>query len=386
MFQVLGGLEAMREEPSSAQLFKPLKVGRCHLQHRMIMAPTTRFRADGQGVPLPFVQEYYGQRASVPGTLLITEATDITPKAMRYKHVPGIWSEPQREAWREIVSRVHSKKCFIFCQLWATGRAADPDVLADMKDLISSSAVPVEEKGPLPRALTEDEIQQCIADFAQAARNAINAGFDGVEIHGANGYLIDQFTQKSCNHRQDRWGGSIENRARFAVEVTRAVIEAVGADRVGVKLSPYSQYLGMGTMDELVPQFEYLIAQMRRLDVAYLHLANSRWLDEEKPHPDPNHEVFVRVWGQSSPILLAGGYDAASAEKVTEQMAAATYTNVAIAFGRYFISTPDLPFRVMAGIQLQKYDRASFYSTLSREGYLDYPFSAEYMALHNFPV
>lgn len=206
------------------------------------MAPTTRFRADGQGVPLPFVQEYYGQRASVPGTLLITEATDITPKAMGYKHVPGIWSEPQREAWREIVSRVHSKKCFIFCQLWATGRAADPDVLADMKDLISSSAVPVEEKGPLPRALTEDEIQQCIADFAQAARNAINAGFDGVEIHGANGYLIDQFTQKSCNHRQDRWGGSIENRARFAVEVTRAVIEAVGADRVGVKLSPYGRH------------------------------------------------------------------------------------------------------------------------------------------------
>jgi NADPH2 dehydrogenase/chanoclavine-I aldehyde reductase len=177
---------------------------------------------------------------------------------------------------------------------------------------------------------------------------------------------------------------TIENRARFAVEVTRAVIEAVGADRVGVKLSPYSQYLGMGTMDELVPQFEYLIAQLRRLDLAYLHLANSRWLDEEKPHPDPNHEVFVRVWGQSAPILLAGGYDAASADEVTEKMSAATYANVAIAFGRYFISTPDLPFRVMVGIQLQKYDRASFYSILSKEGYLDYPFSAEFMALHAF--
>jgi 2,4-dienoyl-CoA reductase-like NADH-dependent reductase (Old Yellow Enzyme family) len=164
----------------------------------MIMAPTTRFRADGQGIPLPFVQEYYHQRASVPGTLLITEATDISPQAMGYKHVPGIWSAPQCEAWREIVSRVHSKNCFIFCQLWATGRAAEPDLLADMKyDLVSSSAVPVEPEGPLPRALTEDEIQQYIADFAQAARNAIDAGFDGVEIHGANGYLIDQFTQKS---------------------------------------------------------------------------------------------------------------------------------------------------------------------------------------------
>lgn len=373
----------MHEQPYSSKLFKPLTVGRCHLQHRTIMAPTTRFRADESGVPLPFVQDYYAQRASVPGTLLITEATDISPQATGYAHVPGIWSPAQCKAWKEIVSCVQSKNCYIFCQLWATGRAAEPDVLANTGfDLVSSSAVPVEPATPVPRALTEDEIRQYIVDFAQAAQNAINAGFDGVEIHGANGYLIDQFTQASSNHRRDRWGGNIENRARFAIEVTRAIVEAVGAERVGVKLSPWSQYLGMGTMEELVPQFEYLITQLRRLNIAYLHLANSRWLDEEKPHPDPHHEVFVRAWGQSTPILLAGGYDAASAQQVTDVLYAG-YDNVAIAFGRYFISTPDLPFRIKAGVQLQTYDRASFYSTLSKEGYLDYPFCDEFLALHS---
>jgi NADPH2 dehydrogenase/chanoclavine-I aldehyde reductase len=278
---------------------------------------------------------------------------------------------------------VHSKKSYIFCQLWATGRAAEPDVLANTGfDLVSSSAVPLDPAAPMPRALTEDEIRQYIADFAQAARNAIDAGFDGVEIHGANGYLIDQFTQASSNHRQDRWGGDVEKRAQFAIKVTQAVIEDVGANRVGVKLSPWSQYLGMGTMEGLVPQFEYLIFQLRRLNLAYLHLANSRWLDEGNPHPDPHHEVFVRAWGLSTPILLAGGYDAASAQRVTDVLYAG-HDNVAIAFGRYFISTPDLPFRIKAGVQLQAYDRASFYSTLTKEGYLYYPFSPEFLALHS---
>ncbi|KAF7593453.1 hypothetical protein BBP40_011459 [Aspergillus hancockii] len=240
------------------------------------MAPTTQYRADESGAPLPFVQEYYAQRASVPDTLPITEATDISPQATGYVYIPGIWSLAQCKAWKEIVSRA------------------------------------------------------------------------------------------SSNHRRDYWGGRIEKHARFAIEVIRAVVEAVGANRVGVKLSPWSQYLGMRTMEKLVPQFEYLVFQLRRLNLAYLHLANSRWLDEENPHPDPPYEVFVQAWGLSTPILLAGGYDAASAQQVIDVLYA-VYDNITIAFGRYFISTPDLPFRVKAGVQLQTSDWASFYTTLSKE-------------------
>ena len=342
------------------------------------MAPTTRYRADESNTPLPLVKEYYGQRASVPGTLLISEATDISAPATGYAHVPGIWCAKHIQAWKDIVGRVHSKGSFIFCQLWATGRAADPDVLeAKGLELVSSSAVALED-GPTPRALADAEIYQYINDFAQAARNAMVAGFDGVEIHGANGYLIDQFTQTPCNQRSDQWGGSIANRSRFLLEVTRAVVAAIGAPRVGVKLSPWSQYLGMGIMDDLVPQFEYLISELKECDIAYLHLANSRWLDEENAHPDPHHKAFVKAWGTEKAVILAGGYDAESAQQLVEELYKG-YDNVAVAFGRFFISNPDFAFRVKEGIQLQGYDRSSFYTTLSATGYLDYQFSPEFL-------
>jgi len=368
----------MTKTTNNSILFNPLHVGSCELEHRLIMAPTTRYRADESNTQLPFVKEYYGQRASVPGTLLISEANDISAPATGYAHVPGIWCAKHIQAWKDIVDRVHSKRSFIFCQLWATGRAAEPDVLeAKGLELVSSSAVALED-GPTPRALADAEIYQYINDFAQAARNAMVAGFDGVEIHGANGYLIDQFTQASCNQRSDQWGGSIPNRSRFLIEVTRAVVAAIGAPRVGVKLSPWSQYLGMGIMDDLVPQFEYLISELKECDIAYLHLANSRWLDEENAHPDPHHKAFVKAWGTEKPVILAGGYDAESAKQLVEELYKG-YDNVAVAFGRFFISNPDLAFRVKEGIQLQGYDRSSFYTTLSAKGYLDYRFSPEFL-------
>ena len=342
------------------------------------MSPLTRFRADDSSLPLPFVQEYYGQRASVPGTLLISEATAISSRAVGFSNVPGIWSAEQIQAWKEVAERVHSQGSFIFLQLWATGRSAQPDRLKGGDfDHASSSAIPVEPGDPVPRALTETEIQDCVDEYAQAARNAVAAGMDGVEIHGANGYLIDQFTQETCNQRTDHWGGSVENRARFALEVTKAVVAAVGPDRVGIKLTPWGKIQGMGTMHDLAAQFQYLVSNLLGIGLAYLHLANSRWLDETPPEEE-NNETFVRIWGRSSPVLLAGGYDLASATQEVD-ITCKGY-DVAIAFGRLFISNPDLPFRVREGLDFQKYDRDTFYTPLSKEGYLDYAFSPEFLA------
>lgn len=339
----------------------------------------TRFRADDSAVPLPFVKEYYKQRASIPGTLLITEATAISSQSQGFANVPGIWTLPQIHAWREVVDSVHSNGSYIWLQLWATGRSSEMGVLATKGlDLTSSSAVPAGPDEPTPRALTEREIETYIEEHVQAAKNAMLAGFDGVEIHGANGFLIDQFFQASCNQRSDGWGGSIQKRARFGLEITKRIVDAIGADRVGMKLSPWSTFQGMGTMRGLVPQFEYVLARLHEMDIAYLHLANSRWV-EDVTHPDADNETFVRMWGKSKPVLLAGGYDAASARRVVDKTYAG-YGNVAVVFGRLYISNPDLPFRVQHGLRLQEYDRDTFYVPFSDKGYLDYPFSDEFLA------
>ncbi|KAE8351818.1 chanoclavine-I aldehyde oxidoreductase [Aspergillus coremiiformis] len=363
----------------SSNLFQPLQVGRCLLQHKLVLSPMTRFRADDHAVPLPFVKEYYAQRACVPGTLLITEATAISPRAKGFANVPGIWTGAQIRAWREVVDAVHRKGSYLWLQLWATGRSAEVDVLtANGFDLTSSSAVPVGPDEPTPRALTAAEIETYIDEHVQAAKNAMQAGFDGVEIHGANGFLIDQFFQASCNQREDAWGGSIPNRARLGLDITRRIVDAIGADRVGMKLSPWSTFQGMGTMRDLVPQFEFIIARLGEMDLAYLHLANSRWV-EDITHPDADNETFVHLWGTAKPVLLAGGYDAESARRVVDQ----TYADspqVAVVFGRLYISNPDLPFRVQRGIPLQPYDRDTFYVPFSDKGYLDYACSAEFLA------
>ncbi|KAH8599568.1 chanoclavine-I aldehyde oxidoreductase [Bisporella sp. PMI_857] len=351
-----------------SKLFNTMQVGRCNLQHKMVLSPMTRFRADSSGVPLPSVKEYYAQRGCIPGTLLITEATAISLQSKGFPNVPGIWTSEQIHAWKEVVDLVHSKGSHIWLQLWATGRCSEAEVVeANGFDVVSSSAVPIPpepdvlEDPAVPRALTESEIEKFIVEHAQAAYNAVNiAGFDGVEIHGANGFLIDQFLQSSCNQRTDQWGGSIENRARFGLEVTRKIIDAIGADRVGMKLSPWSTFQGMGTMTNLVPQFEFIISRLRDMNIAYLHLANSRWV-EEKDNPDFNNGTFVRIWGKSKPILLAD------------------YDNIAIVFGRLYLSNPDLPFRVKNGIALEMYDRATFYIPSSDKGYVDYPFSEEFL-------
>ncbi|KAI9746103.1 MAG: Chanoclavine-I aldehyde reductase fgaOx3 [Claussenomyces sp. TS43310] len=360
-----------------SKLFTPLKVGNNTLQQRVVMAPLTRYRADEQGVPLDIVAEYYAQRASVPGTLLISEATFISPRASGYPNAPGIYSEAQIKGWRKVTDAVHAKKSFIWLQLWALGRAASPEVLSKLGEkLQSSSAVPMDDKSPKPEELTEEGIQTFIQDYAQAAKNAIEAGFDGVEVHGANGYLIDQFTQDTCNKRTDAWGGSVEKRAKFGTEVAKAVVGAVGAERTGIRLSPLSTFQGM-KMKDPVPGFSYLTERLKELNLAYLHLVESRISGNADVESTEQIDFLVDIWGKTSPIFVAGGFTSESAKKVADQYPNA---DVAVVFGRYFISNPDLPFKLREGIPLTPYNRDTFYKVKSPEGYTDYPFSKEFIA------
>lgn len=228
-------------------LFTPIKVGHLNLSHRIVLSPLTRCRSYPNHVPGPQAATYYSQRASVPGTLVITEATIISPEAGGYPFVPGICTQEQIAGWKEVTDAVHEKGSFIFCQLWALGRAAYPQVLAQEcgAPLVSASPIPLTSRpANIPRALTEPEIKTFIDYHVTAARNAMEAGFDGVEIHAANGYLVDQFLQVRCNQREDDWGGSIEKRAKFAIEVIKAVANELGPEKVGIRLSPWSPFQG----------------------------------------------------------------------------------------------------------------------------------------------
>lgn len=253
----------LKARMSTSKLFQPTQVGKLNLEHRVVFAPSTRFRASDDHVPLPHVAEYYSQRSSVPGSLLITEATVIAPRAGGYPNIPGIWSEAQVAAWKkvrllvlgatsvltlsQITQAVHANKSFIYLQLWALGRAANPGQLKKEDpsfSYVSASDVPMSDGRPAPRPLTLSEVQEYPPLYAQAARNAIRAGFDGVEIHGANGYLINQFIEDTTNKRDDIYGGSIENRSRFALEVTEAVVNAIGEEQTGIRFSPWGTFNG----------------------------------------------------------------------------------------------------------------------------------------------
>ncbi|TKA32804.1 hypothetical protein B0A50_01029 [Salinomyces thailandicus] len=368
-----------QENPS--KLFSPLPIGPYTLSNRIVMAPLTRFRASDTHVPLlPIVAQHYAQRACVPGTLLISEASVISPSAGGVPHAPGIWNAEQIQAWKHVVQAVHKKGGVIFCQLWALGRAASAEVkkAEGTGDVMSASAVPMSEGAPAPRALEEEEIQGYIKAYASAARNAVEgAGFDGVEIHAANGYLVDQFTQDVSNTRTDAWGGSVAKRARFALEVTRAVVEAVGPERTALRLSPWSTFQGM-RMQDPVPQFMYLLEHLKEMGrLAYLHLVESRIAGNADVERTEKITSFVEAWGQHSPVLVAGGFTPDSARRLVEEEM--KERDVAVVFGRYFISTPDLVFRVAKGIPLSPYDREDFYRPMVAEGYVDYPFSEEWV-------
>ncbi|KAF7556389.1 hypothetical protein G7Z17_g1430 [Cylindrodendrum hubeiense] len=224
--------------------------------------------------------------------------------------------------------------------------------------------------------MTAAEIASAIEDFAQSARNAITAGFDGIEVHGANGYLVDQFLQDTCNQRTDQWGGSIENRAKFPIDIVAALVNAIGADRVGFRISPFNNFQGM-KMKDPVPQFSYLASRLKDFSLAYLHIIESRvnnWQDVEKAE---GIDFLLDIWNGTSPMFLAGGFTPEIAQKAVDEEYA-KYDDVAVVFGRHFLANPDLPFRIKNGLQLNKYDRNSFYTPLTPSGYIDYPFHPEF--------
>jgi N-ethylmaleimide reductase len=358
-------------------LFTPLKLGALELKHRIVMAPMTRMRSAQPGnIPHALNAEYYGQRASVGG-LLITEATDITPQAQGYRATPGIYSAEQIAGWRAVTQAVHAKGGFIFSQIWHVGRISHSSLQPDGALPVAPSAVrPAGEHTnasgqavpfETPRALEQEEIAQLVRDFVTAARNAQEAGFDGVEVHGANGYLLDQFLRNGTNQRTDRYGGSVENRARLLLEVVDAVIALLGAERVGVRLSPWNGFNDMSDSDGWA-LWDYVASELDKRKLAYLHVVEPRAdfttdLPLNENAPDAASRFKTRYKG---PLISAGGYVAETA-----RAAVADTRADAVAFGRPFISNPDLPERVRTGAAMTWHDRATFYGGDHR-GYTDY--------------
>jgi N-ethylmaleimide reductase len=362
-------------------LFSPLKIGPYQLKHRVVMAPLTRLRAEKPNLaPRPLNVEYYSQRAT-PGGLIIAEASPVVATGFGHLGVPGIYSEAQIDGWREVVDAVHAKGGLIFLQLWHVGRVSHSSFQPGGALPVAPSAVPISAElktmtadGKLvsyetPRALETSEIPGMIEAYRQGARNAQAAGFDGVEVHGANGYLIEQFLQSRTNLRTDRYGGSIENRARFLLEVAEAVIEIWGADRVGVRLSPYGIANDSGEPDPM-PLYTHVIKALNPLGLAYLHFIEPR--SSGAGRAEVNHQnvpsamvLFRPLW--TGKLITAGGFTGETANAAI----AAGHAD-AIAFGRIFISNPDLPQRLAHGYPLTPYNRATFYSG-EDAGYTDYP-------------
>ena len=362
-------------------LFSPLKIGPYQLKHRLVMAPLTRMRAEKPSLaPRPLNVEYYGQRAT-PGGLIIAEASPVTGTGFGSPGVPGIYSEAQVDGWREVVDAVHAKGGVIFLQLWHVGRVSHSSFQPGGVLPVAPSAVPIPAEfktgtadGKVvpyetPRALETSEISGVVDAYRQGAINALKAGFDGVEIHGANGYLIEQFLQSHTNLRTDQYGGGIENRVRFLMEVTRAVIDVWGADRVGVRLSPYGVANGSGEADPM-PLYSHAIKSLDPLGLAYLHFIEPR--SSGAGRAEVNHQnvpssmvLFRPIW--RGVLITAGGFSGETADAAIK----AGHAD-AIAFGRIFISNPDLPRRLQNGFPLTPYNRKTFYGG-DVAGYTDYP-------------
>jgi len=362
-------------------LFSPLKVGPFELKHRLVMAPLTRLRAARPSLaPRPLNAEYYAQRTT-QGGLIIAEASPVMATGFGNPGVPGIYSDEQVKGWREVGDAVHAKGGVIFLQLWHVGRVSHSSLQPGGALPVAPSAVAISPEfkamtadGKVvpyetPRALETDEIPGVVAAYQQAARNAKAAGFDGVEVHGANGYLIEQFLQSHTNLRTDQYGGSIPNRVRFLMEVTNAVVAVWGADRVGVRLSPYGVANGSGEPDPM-PLYTHAIQLLNPLGLAYLHFIEPR--SSGAGRAEVNHQnvpsamvLFRPIW--NGVLMTAGGFTGEAADAAI----AAGHAD-AIAFGRIFISNPDLPRRLQRGYPLTPYNRATFYGG-DVAGYTDYP-------------
>ena len=349
-------------------LFTPLQLGPLKLPHRIVMAPMTRNRAGPGNVPQDLNVTYYRQRAGA--ALVITEATQISPQGFGYPATPGIHSAEQVAGWRSVTDAVHEEDGRIFLQLWHVGRISHPSLQPDGELPVAPSAIraqgdAITYDGPqpfvTPRALRTDEIPDILAQFRKAAENTKLAGFDGVEIHAANGYLLDQFLRDGTNHREDRYGGSLINRARLLHDVVEAVADVWGADRIGVRLSPVNAF---NDIKDSAPEttFPAIASMLGRQKLAYLHVVEVNLVGEAAAFDWPAmREAF------NGPYLANGGYDGARAEAAIAESRADL-----VAFARPFLANPDLVHRLELGAVLAEADPATFYGG-DAKGYTDYP-------------
>jgi N-ethylmaleimide reductase len=358
------------------RLFSPLEIGPITLSHRVVMAPLTRSRSEQPGdIPGDLMAEYYTQRAS-EGGLIISEATAISISGRGWFGAPGLYSDPQVAGWKKIVDAVHAKGGRMFSQLWHVGRSSNVEMTNGAAP-VAPSEVPYESTISAPsgwiktsphRALDSTEIPGIIEDYRRAAERAKAAGFDGLELHGANGYLPDQFLQDGSNKRTDAYGGPIENRARFLLEVVAAIVSVWGGSRVGVRIGPGGTW---NSMSDSNPEalFGYVAEQLNKFDVAYLHIIEPR-IKGNVAIADGLQAVAAGQLRKvfKNKIIAAGGFEPDSAVAIVEKGDADM-----VAFGRHFVANPDLPRRIQLGLALNPYDRATFYTFDSR-GYTDYPF------------
>ncbi|XP_034676143.1 putative 12-oxophytodienoate reductase 11 [Vitis riparia] len=356
-------------------LITPYKLGKFQLSHRVVLAPLTRQRS-WNNVPQPHAILYYSQRTS-KGGLLIAEATGVSETAQGYPDTPGIWTKEQVEAWKPIVDAVHAKGGILFCQIWHVGRVSNTDfqpsgqapISCTDKPLtpqISINGIDVDQFSP-PRRLTTDEIPQVVKDFRLAARNAIEAGFDGVEIHGAHGYLLDQFMKDQVNDRTDKYGGSLENRCRFPLEVVEAVVDEIGADKVGIRLSPFATYAEAGDSNPRALGL-YMAESLNKYGLLYCHMVEPRMktLGEKS---ECAHSLLPMRKAFNGTFLVAGGYDREDGNNALAENRADL-----VVYGRWFLANPDLPKRFALNAPLNKYNRETFYTPDPVLGYTDYPF------------
>ncbi len=353
----------------TTDLFSPITLGSIAMQNRVVMAPLTRNRAGEGNVPQDINVTYYAQRAGAG--LIITEATPISPMAHGYPATPGIHSDAQVAGWKKVVDAVHARGGKIVLQLWHVGRISHPSLLPDNALPVAPSAIKPAGQAftytglqdfVTPRALEASELPGIVADYAQASRNALVAGFDGVEIHAANGYLLDQFLRDGTNKRNDQYGGSIENRTRLLLEVTRAVVDVAGADKVGVRISPLNPFNDIADSN---PQalFNHVAAALNPFNLAYLHVVEGGMGGSDLPPFD-----FVELRRQFKGAYMANlGYTKATANAAIVEGRADV-----VAFGVPFIANPDLVERFRRDAPLNAADQASFYGG-TEKGYIDYP-------------
>jgi len=353
-------------------LFSPLSTPSLQLANRVVMAPMTRHRAVENNTPNALMAEYYGQRASAG--LIVTEGTSPSPNGLGYPRIPGLFNEAHVQGWKQVTDAVHARGGKIFVQLMHTGRVSHVANLPAGAEVVGPSAevCPGEmytdahgmQPHSAPRAMTEEDILHAVAEYARSALLAIEAGFDGVELHAANGYLIEQLLNANVNQRTDAYGGSIQGRNRFALEVVRATVAAIGAERVGIRLSPYGALNATGAFPDVEAQYVALTEALAQLGVLYVHLLDHSAMGAP---PVPAEFKFRLRMAFHGVFILAGGFDQTSAEGALH----AGHANL-IAFGRPFIANPDLVERLQAKAALTPVDAATLY-TPSAQGYTDYP-------------